>query len=563
MLKDSLKERIASKFKEDNFDILTPPDEKLGDYSINLAFILAKKNKTAPMKLGEEIVKTLSTDKEISKRFSSVTLVAPGFINFFIKKEFLQEELKGIYKDRDSYGRSKIGRGETVIVEYCGTNIAKPMHVGHLRSTIIGDGLANVYKTLGYNVIRWNYIGDWGTQFGKLIAAYKIWGDKDILKKDPMGTMLDLYVKFHQELKLSPELESKGQEEFRKLENGDPENRKLWEMFRDYSMADTDKMLEILGVSFDVVKGESAYEKVLSKTINSIENAGILKESEGAQIIELENLPPALIRKSDGATLYITRDIASLRDRIKSYKPSKILYVVANQQTLHFEQLFAVAKLLGLDQSELIHVKFGMVLGEDGKKLATREGKIIELQELSDKIIDLAKERVKEKNSSLGDKEISVIGKTVGIGALKYNDLKQHPYSDIVFNWDAMLDFSGNSAAYLQYTYVRLLNILMKVKDKKKGDSSLLNSLEEERIMKRILLFPESIKKCADLNSLNSLALYLYELANDANRFYESTRIIEDKDINLRNARLMMIDTVCGVLKNGLKILGINVLNRI
>ncbi len=563
MLKDWLKERIASKFKEDNFDILTPPDEKLGDYSMNLAFILAKKNKTAPVKIGEEIVKTLLADKEILKRFSSVSLVAPGFINFFIKKEFLQEELKSIYKDRDSFGRSKIGRGETVIVEYCGTNIAKPMHVGHLRSTIIGDGLANVYKTLGYNVVRWNFIGDWGTQFGKLIAAYKIWGDKETLKKDPMATMLDLYVKFHQELKLSPELESKGQEEFRKLENGDPENRKLWEMFSSLSMADTDKMLEILGVSFDVVRGESAYEKVLGKTIDSIESLGILKESEGAQIIELENLPPALIRKSDGATLYITRDIASLKDRIKSYKPSKILYVVANQQTLHFEQLFAIAKLLGLEDTELIHVKFGMVLGEDGKKLATREGKIIELKELADKIVDLAKERVKEKNSSLGDKEISVIAKTVGIGALKYNDLKQHPYSDIVFNWDAMLDFSGNSSAYLQYTYVRFLNILMKVKDKKKGDTSLLNSPEEERIMKRILLFPESIKKCADLNSLNSLALYLYELANDANRFYESTRIIEDKDINLRNARLMMIDTVCAVLKNGLKILGINVLNRI
>lgn len=563
MLKDWLKERIASKFKEDNFDILTPPDEKLGDYSMNLAFILAKKNKTAPIKIGEEIVKTLSADKEILKRFSSVTLVAPGFINFFIKKEFLQGELADIYKDRDSYGRSKIGRGETVIVEYCGTNIAKPMHVGHLRSTIIGDGLANIYKTLGYNVVRWNFIGDWGTQFGKLIAAYKIWGDKETLKKDPMGTMLDLYVKFHQELKLSPELESKGQEEFRKLENGDPENRKLWEMFSSLSMADTDRMLGYLGVSFDVVKGESAYEKILGKTIDSIESLGILKESEGAQIIELENLPPALIRKSDGATLYITRDIASLKDRIKSYKPSKILYVVANQQTLHFEQLFAIAKLLGLEDTELIHVKFGMVLGEDGKKLATREGKIIELQELADKIIDLAKERVKEKNSSLGDKEISVIAKTVGIGALKYNDLKQHPYSDIVFNWDAMLDFSGNSAAYLQYTYVRFLNILMKVKDKKKGDSSLLNSPEEERIMKRILLFPESIKKCADLNSLNSLALYLYELANDANRFYESTRIIEDKDINLRNARLMMIDTVCSILKNGLKILGINILNRI
>jgi len=441
------------------------------------------------------------------------------------------------------------------------------MHVGHLRSTIIGDGLANVYELLGYKVVRWNYIGDWGTQFGNLIAAYKLWGNEKELKKKPIQTMLDLYVRFHDELKSDPELESQGRGEFKKLEEGDADNRKLWEMFREYSLEEFDTIFRQLGIKFDITKGESGYEDVIGETVELIKQKGILKKSEGADIVELgpasAGLPPALIRKSDGTSLYITRDVASLKERTAKYGPAKILYVVANQQTLHFEQLFAIWRMLGFAGTELVHVKFGMVLGEDGKKLATREGKVIPLQEVIDKIVALALKVVQQKNPALSEEQTNEIAKAVGIGALKYNDLKQHPHTDIVFDWKAMLDISGNSGPYLQYAYARLASILERSENRKEGDVSLLTEPKEEKLMKRLLEFQDAVEKCAEQNALNGLALYLYELSNDANRFYESVRVLDDEDAERRNARLVLISVVSTVLKTGLNLLGIEVLKRI
>ncbi|MEX2090699.1 MAG: arginine--tRNA ligase [Candidatus Paceibacterota bacterium] len=563
MIKRWLKNKIQEYYQDTAFDVLTPPDDKMGDYSINLAFVLAKKNGTSPIEEGQKIVEKFKADREFSDRFGEINFVNPGFVNLFLSEKFIQEQLTKVYKKRDSYGTSKIGEGKTVIIEYGGTNIAKPMHVGHLRSTIIGDGLANVYEMLGYKVVRWNYIGDWGTQFGNLIAAYKLWGNEKELKKKPIQTMLNLYVRFHDELKNNPDLRSRGREELKKLEEGDAEDRKLWEMFREYSLDEFDKIFQQLDIKFDITKGESGYEMVIGETVEFIEQKGILKKSEGADIIELEGLPPTLIRKSDGASLYITRDIASLKERIEEYKPEKILYVVANQQALHFEQLFAVWRMLGFSGTDLIHVKFGMVLGEDGKKLATREGKGIPLQELIDKIVALAGKVVREKNPKLSEKEADEISKAVGIGALKYNDLKQHPRTDIAFDWSAMLDFSGNSGPYLQYTYARLSSILAKAGNRKAGNPALLVEAEEQRVAKRLLEFPDSVEKCSEFYSLNGLALYLYELSNDANRFYESVRILGDMNIERINARLMLIETVAVVLGRGLKILGIGSLPRI
>ena len=581
MIKNKLKNIISGRYPDIGFDILIPPDEKMGDYSTNAAFALGKsapagrdlasggKEDKTPMEVGEELVSELSKDKDLAGIFEKIETVKPGFVNFYLSKKFVQEQLVKIYEDRNSYGASKIGAGKTVIVDYSGTNIAKPMHVGHLRSTIIGDGLANVYEALGYKVIRWNYIGDWGTQFGKLIAAYKMWGDDKELKKEPIQTMLDLYVRFHDGLKNNPELESRGREEFKKLEEGDTENRKLWETFRDYSLKEFDEVFKQLNIKFDVTKGENGYEEVIGETLKLIEQKGILNKSEGADIIELDNLPPAMLRKSDGATLYMTRDIASLEDRIKNYHADKILYVVANQQALHFEQLFAIAKILDFAKTVLVHVKFGMILGEDGKKLATREGKVISLQGVIDNIVALAGKVVREKNPGLSEKESDKIAKAVGIGALKYNDLKQHPHTDIVFDWKAMLDISGNSGPYLQYAYARLASILEKSNqaapagDRKNSNTSLLNEQEEERLMKRLLEFPDAVEKCAEFNALNGLALYLYELSNDANRFYESVRVLEDENIGRRDARLMLVETVAAVLEKGLNLLGMSAVERI
>ena len=570
MLKSWLREEISSKFPDIEFDILTPPDEKMGDYSVNLAFALAKREKIQPMEAGKNLIGEFSGDKELGKKFGKIQLVPPGFINFYLGEDYLQKQLEEISKD-DKYGSSKEGRGKKVIVEYSSPNIAKPMHIGHLRSTIIGDALANVYENLGYKVIRWNYIGDWGTQFGKLIAAYNKWGAVfEGTYSDSIKVMLDLYVRYHKEMVEHPELEQTGQQEFKKLEEGDSKNRELWKKFKEISLAELKKTYKELAVALnsdDVVNmGESDFISGGEKIIKELVDASIGKKSEGAFIVELNefNLPPALLRKSDGATLYMTRDIASLEYRIQTYQPlDLILYVVANQQSLHFEQLFAVAKKIGLHLPRLKHVKFGMVLGEDGKKLATREGKVIPLQEVIDKITALARQTVKQKNPDLSPEEIEKVAHVVGIGALKYNDLKQHPYSDITFDWKAMLDLSGNSGPYIQYTYARLANILNKAGKHSAGNLSTLSEPSVRALMRQLLDFPDAIVECTKFYTLNALALYLYKLAHSANQFYEQIHILEDDNIAHRDARLTLIQAVAAVLKRGLNLLGIEVLERI
>jgi len=588
MIKDLLRQKIGNIISGLDFDVLIPPsfakataDAKvladrsedkpdLGDYSTNGAFVLAKNENKDPMKVGEELAANLRKDKDLSDVFEKIEVAKPGFVNFFLKREFIQKQLADIYKNLDSVGKSDIGKGKTVIVEYSSPNIAKPMHIGHLRSTVIGDALANVYEALGYKVIRWNYIGDWGTQFGKLIAAWKKWGGEfqDTLTIDAVSK---LYVKFHEEIKKNLELENLGKEEFRKLEQEgkEGENYKLWEKIKELSMKEL-RILVYPSIEIDSkkmeFKGESDYESELKPLIHDLTKKGVAKESEGALIIELENLPPALLRKSDGTTLYFTRDLASLKDRIQNYHADKILYVVANQQTLHFEQLFAVARDLKIDGAELVHVKFGMVLGEDGKKLATREGKTVPLNDVIKQIQDKARglvKHVKLANKEITEDEAENIARVVGIAALKYNDLKQNPHTDITFDWGTMLDLRGNSGPYLQYTYARLNKIIEKAGKWKQGDPALLTEPEEERLMKKLLGFSEAVQNCSETNALNGLALYLYELSNDANRFYESVRVLDDDNDEIKNARLMLTETVAAVLKRGLNFLGIKTLERI
>ena len=577
MIRAWLREQLTQKYPDVGFDVLTPPDQAMGDYSVNLAFALArpkpgegglaKKDESAggPMEAAQHIADAMAG----SEYFEKIQVAKPGFVNFFLKTEFLQSELERIHKNK-AYGISDAGKGKKVIVEYSSPNIAKPMHIGHLRSTVIGDALANIFEAQGYDVIRWNYIGDWGTQFGKLIAAYKKWPpDETFFKHHPIEEMLRLYVKFHEELKVNPELEKEGQEEFRKLERGDQKNLDLWDTFHTLSTHEFDKMYDQLGIHlFDVTKGESEYELRLKPLIEDLLSRGIAVESEGALIIKLEpfGLPPALIRKSDGATLYLTREVASLGHRIAEYKPDKILYVVANQQALHFEQLFAVAKMLSLDSAELVHVKFGMVLGEDGKKLATREGKAVPLQEVMDKMIALAHETVKQKNPELSEEQTKMIAHTVGIGALKYNDLKELRTSDIKFNWKAMLDLTGDSGPYLQYAYARLASIVRKVgEDKRIPDVSLLDHPQERRLMRHLLDLPDVIERSAQTYTTNGIALYLYELASIVSSYYEAVRILDNDssaDKKRRDARLLLLETVMSVLECGLNLLGISVLDQ-
>ncbi len=555
MIKQLLQEQI-SKATGVEAEILPTPDPKLGDYSSNVAFLVAKKEGKKPAEVAQTLKEQLASGELAS--VCDIQVAPNGFLNFFLKPEYLQQQLEEMHRNGE-YGSSKAGQDKTVIVEYSSPNIAKPMHIGHLRSTIIGDALANIYETLGYKVIRWNFIGDWGTQFGKVMAGYKKWGDgkQDITMQD----MLEWYVRAGKELP-----QDEGAKEFKKLEDGDAENRALWQKFRDVSIVALQSVYKTLGThDFDVYKGESDYESELKPIIEWLQKESKIKESEGALIFDLEkySLPPALLRKTDGATLYITRDLASLGDRLKEHTPAQMLYVVANQQALHFDQLFAMAKELDMASAELVHVKFGMVLGEDGKKLATREGKVVPMQDVVEKIVDLAGTVVKQKNTALTDEQVHDIAHVVGIGALKYNDLKQHPYSDITFDWKAMLDLSGNSGPYLQYTYARLANILNKAGQAGAGDLAMLTESSERALMKQLLDFPDAVATCAELYTLNTLALYLYELAASANKFYEHVRVLEDENTSRKAARLALIATVARTLKQGLNLLGIQTLDRI
>ncbi len=568
-----LKQKIAEALgvAGDQVAITVPELDKFGHYSTNVAMRLAKERGTAPFELAQSFA--LQLEKSCADIFSKVEAVKPGFINIWVSEGFLQNEFA------TRADAVNLGEGKTVIVEYSSCNIAKPMHVGHLRSTFIGDSLANIFAHVGYNVVRWNYLGDWGTQFGKLIAAYKLWGDKATIEKDPIGELVKLYVRFHEEMKANPELEKQGQLEFKKLEEGDKENRKLWEWFKDESLLVFHKMFKRLGVKFDEEIGEAFYEDAIYDVLKDLREKELLvQSSEGGQIVNLDQfkLPVALIQKSDGASLYITRDIALIKHRLSRYKPAKIFNVVGNEQTLHFQQLYAIAGLLGLTSATLEHIKHGLVLGPDGKKLSTREGKTITLEDVINEITTRAYAVVSEKNPQLAEEERRAVAEAVGIGALKYNDLKENRNSDIIFNWDQMLNFHGDSAPYLQYTCVRLLNIVRKAEEGKRGPSEYVRMTEGARgsvaaaddamksaLLKKILDFNDVVALCAETCYTSHLAKYLFELAKLGNQYYESVRILDDENVARRDGRLVLVCAIAETLTKGLNLLGIQVPERI
>ena len=541
-----------------------PKDEQYGDYSTTLAFSISKDIKKPPFEIATILINEMQ--QNLPKEITKVELAKNGFINFYVNKNFIQKELGTIYKQKTKFGLSKTGKNKTIIIDYSSPNIAKPMHIGHLRSTIIGETLANLYETLGYKVIRWNCLGDWGTQFGKLIAAYKLWGDKKEVEKDPLPTLLSLYQRFHKEAKKDPSLEKRGQEEFRKLEEGDKENRKLWLWFKKESLREFNKLYDFLGIKFDVVKGESDLEKDLLPLLQELSQKKLTQKSQGALIFPLEqfHLPPALLQKSDGATLYLTRDLASLIERLKTYHPQRILYVVANEQSLYFQQLFAIAEVLKLNPgTELIHTKFGLVLDQDGKKFSTREGKLIPLQEVLEEGINRALAIVKEKNPSWSPQKQKDTAQTIALDALKFNDLKEYRLMDIVFAWDKMLSLKGSSSVYLQYSYARLYKILTKAGIIKGKDCTSLNQPIEITLIKKLLDFPDVIKQSAFDYSPNQLATYLLSLADWSNRYYEKVPILKEEKTEQREARLILIKSITITLEKGLNILGLTALLEI
>ena len=539
-------------------------NEQYGDYSTTIAFSISKDIKKSPSEIAAILIKEMQ--QKLPKEIIKIELAKNGFINFFIKKEFVQKELEIIYKQKTKYFLSNIGKNKTIIIDYSSPNIAKPMHIGHLRSTIIGEALANLYEALGYKIIRWNYLGDWGTQFGKLIAAYKLWGEKKEIEKSPISSLLAIYIKFHQEMKINPDLEKLGQEEFKKLEKGDKENRKLWLWFKKESIKDFQKIYKLLNIRFDLLLGESFLEKDLIPLVNLLKEKGIAKKSKGALIVPLEryHLPPALIQKSDEASLYLTRDLALLKYRFKKYHPIKILYVVGNEQDIHFKQLFTLAKIIFPDEkSELSHIKFGLVLSEKKKKFSTREGEIMPLEQVINQIIKKSLEIIEEKKPQWSLLKQKKLAKTIAIGALKFNDLKSFRTSDIVFDWKKMLDFSGDTSVYLQYTYARINKILTKAKKIEKYDCKLLINELEIYLIKKLSEFPEIVQISAEKYSPNYLATYLLSLADLTNKYYEAVPVLKEKNKVRQNAQLVLLKTITNALEKGLEILGIQVLKEI
>ena len=541
-----------------------PKNEQYGDYSTTIAFSISKDIKKSPHEIAKILVKEMR--KKLPKEITKIELAKNGFINFYIHKNFIQKELEIIYKQKTKFGISRIGKNKIIIIDYSSPNIAKPMHIGHLRSTIIGETLANLYEALGYKIIRWNYLGDWGTQFGKLIAAYKLWGKKNEIEKNPIPALLSLYIKFHEQMKNDPGLEKLGQEEFKKLEKGDKENKRLWLWFKQESIKEFERIYKLLNIKFDILLGESFFEKDLIPLINLLKKKNLAQKSKGAFIIPLEkyDLPPALIQKSDEASLYLTRDLSLLKYRFKKYHPAKILYVVGNEQDMHFKQLFTLSKIIfPKEKTELVHIKFGLVLSEEKKKFSTREGEIIPLEQVINQVVEKSLEIIKEKKSQWLLSKQKELAQTIALGALKFNDLKSFRASDIVFDWKRMLDFSGDTSVYLQYTYARINKILTKAKKIGKYDCKLLTHELEISLIKKIIDFPEIIQISAARYSPNYLATYLLSLADLTNKYYESVSVLKEKNKSRQNAQLILLKTIANVLQKGLEILGIQVLKEI
>lgn len=543
--------------KDLDIPLITSFNSAHGDYNTPLALILSKTIKDSPLHLAELISQEIQNKQ--SKWIGKIIVAPPGHLNFFLKPSAFQKKLGNLIKITSLLNKKKFQK-KTIIVEYSSPNIAKPMHVGHLRSTIIGEALANLYGICGYKVIRWNYLGDWGTQFGKLIVSYKLWGKKQQIEQNPIQALLALYQKFHQEAKTNPDLERLAQKEFKKLEQGNKENKKLWSWFKKESLKDFQNIYKLLGIKFDVEKGESDFEKDLLPLIENLKKKKLAQKSKGALIISLDrfNLPPALIQKSDGATLYLTRDLANLIFRIKKYHPVKILYVVGNEQDLYFKQLFALAKVLGLtSKTEVEHIKFGLILDENKKKFSTREGELITLQEVIEKALKKALKIIKEKHPSWLIQKQKQLAKNIALGALKFNSLKGFRTADIIFDWEQMLDFKGDTSIYLQYTYARFNKILLKAKKIGLGEAKLLNQELEINLIKQLLDFPLNIQRSAFEYSPHLLANYLLSLADLANNYYEKVPILKEENQKRQNAQLLLIKAVTLTLKTGLEILGI------
>ena len=538
-----------------------PKDTKMGDYALP-CFKLAKEMKKSPVIIANEIKEKI----EMPNKYISKIEAVNGFLNIFINNEMLIENvLDEMESKKENYGSSNIGNGKNIIVEYSSPNIAKPFHVGHLRTTVIGRALYNMYKFLGYNTIGINHLGDWGTQFGKLIEGYKRFGNEYNLEENPIDKLTEIYVRINELCKEDESVLDDCRNNFKKLEDGDEYCTQVWQKFKDLSLKEFQRIYDILDVHFDSNNGESFYSDKMQEVVDILRKNNKLVESQGAEIVDLEykNMPPLMVTKSNGSTTYATRDLAAILYRARTYDFDKCIYVVAYEQNLHFKQVFEVAKFLDLDEkytNGLIHVPYGMVRLKTGK-MSTREGTLIKLEDILKEAVTRAKAIIEEKNPNIEGKDD--IAKKVGIGAVIFNDLSNNIIKDEVFDWDIMLNFQGETGPYIQYMYVRTKSILEKENYTMNKDLVDISELEEHGIelIKQIYSFNDIVKQAVDKNEPSIISRYLIDVAKLYSSFYNDNKIIVE-DEKIKNTRLCLTYMVGNVLKIGTGLLGMEMPDR-
>ena len=546
-----------------------PKDTKNGDYAFP-CFRLAKELRKAPQAIAQEIKDKLENDntknvdsenKKSDKLIEKVEVVG-GYLNFYINKQELASCVLAEIAGEEQYGKSKVGNGKNIVIDYSCPNIAKTFHIGHLRSTVIGGALYNIYKYLGYNVTGINHLGDYGTQFGKLIEGYKLWGKEYDIENDPINELTKIYVRINEACKNDEKVLENCRNNFKKLEDGDPYCVEIWKKFRELSLKEFQKVYDLLGSKFDSWNGESFYSDKMPEVVDILQKSGKLIESQGAKVVDLSDKgidTPCIIIKSNGSTTYATRDLAAILYRARTYDYDKALYVTSYEQTLHFKQVFEVAKLLGLDKKYtdgLEHIAFGMVLLPEGK-MSTREGNVVKLEDLLNESISRAKEIIEKKNPNLENKD--EIAKKVGIGAVIFNDMSAARIKDEVFDWNTILNFQGETGPYVQYTYVRTKSVIEKSGDVPQIKDVKVENLQDEyslAIIKLIYNFEDILIQVTEKNEPSILTKYLIDLAKAYSSFYNENKIIgENKEI--QDARVYLTYATSEVLKIGANLLGI------
>lgn len=534
-----------------------PPQETMGDYSFP-CFQLAKTLRKNPALISKEIASEIELED-----FAEIKNVGP-YINFFLdRKKFENEVINTIIDKKENFGRSDMGKDKTVVLDFSSVNIAKPFHIGHIRSTVIGDAIRNIHEFLGYNTVASNYIGDYGTQFGTMIAAYKLWGDDDKLNQNPIQELLNLYVRYNSEASENEEMMDVAREEFKKLEEGEEEATRLWSWFKEISFKEFDRVYKLLDIEFDNYKGESYSSKYIPEVIDELKEKNLLIESDGAQIIDLSayDMPPSIIIKSNGSSAYITRDIATAIVRKKEYDFDENLYVVATQQNLHFKQLWKILELMGYDLYKgCKHIPFGMVSLKD-QTLSTRKGQVVFLEDVLNKAIAKTREIMENRDDTV--ENIDEVSKIVGIGAVKFQELYNNRIKDYVFDWDEVLNFDGETGPYVQYTYARAKSVLRKagVDEIKPIDIEKITNDEEFSLVKKLAGFEDIVIKAKEKYEPSLITRHLTEIAKSFNKFYNSAKIMVE-DEKLKEERLALAFATAIVIKTALGLLGIKTVEK-